>query len=369
MSVPGLTEEKLAAWREREPSVDAGGMRSRIAGFPGQIDDAVERARGFAAGLPGRSEPPSAIAVLGMGGSAIGADLVRAYTRIARARPLVTIRGYDLPAWLDDRSVVIASSYSGDTEETLAATRLAGERGIPIVAVTTGGRLGERAARDGDPILRLPTGFPPRAALAYSFAACSMIVARLDPGLDLDEEGDALAAVPEFLRRAAEGWLTWDPDNPALGLGARCAARLAVIVGGHPISVAAASRWKAQLNENGKVPACTAELPEHNHNEIVGLEGDHPVLDHTVMVWLETPHDDPRIRARFAFARSFAAERVGDHDRVEARGSTPLESMLWLCHLGDCASFLASVIAGRDPTPVASIDRLKSALTSRREAL
>lgn len=368
MSASGLTEERVAVWRDREAAVDPAGMRSRIAAFPDQLDDAVERAWGFASGLPGRGEPPTAIAVVGMGGSAIGADLVRAYTRGTRARPLVTVRGYDLPAWLDDRSMVIASSYSGDTEETLAATRLARERGIPIVAVTTGGRLGERAARNGDPVLRLPTGYPPRAALAYSLAACAAIVARVDPGLVLEEERDALAAVPAFLRREAGGWLAWDLDNPALRVAARCAERLAVIVGGHPISAAVASRWKAQLNENAKLPACTAELPEHNHNEIVGLEGDHPALDATVILWLETPHDDPRIRARFEVTRSFAAQRVGAHDRVEARGATPLESMLWLCHLGDCASLLASVIAGRDPTPVASIDRLKSALTSRREA-
>jgi len=352
---------------ERESRLDRAGMRALIAGFPDQLADAVERTAGFASDLSVSRGAPAAIAVLGMGGSAVGGDLVRAYTRPLRRRPLVVVRDYDLPGWLDDRAVAIVSSYSGNTEETLSAAREAGARGIPVVAVTTGGRLAELAAASGSPVLTLPMGFPPRAALAYSFAACALITARLDPGLDVGVERDALAVSADALRGRAEEWLSWDRANPALAVAESASRRLAVIAGGHPVSVAAAGRWKAQLNENGKVPAYVTALPEHNHNEIVGLEGEHASLGGTVAIWLETPHDDRGVSERFAFLRHFAEGRVGAQHRIVAGGETPLETMLWLCHLGDCASFLASVIVGRDPTPVASIDRLKSALTPRPE--
>jgi len=356
-------------WEERESRIDPAGMRAFVAGFSDQLADAVERTAGFALDLSVSRDPPSAIAVLGMGGSAVGGDLVGAYTRRRRRRPLVVVRDYALPGWLDDRAVAIVSSYSGNTEETLSAAREAEERGISVVAVTTGGRLGELAADSDHPLLTLPPGFPPRAALAYSFTACALIAARLDPGLEVGDERDALVAAADALRGRAEEWLSWDRANPALAVAESASERLAVIAGGHPVSVAAASRWKAQLNENGKVPACVTALPEHNHNEIVGLEGEHASLGATAAIWLETPHDDPRVSERFAFLRRFAEGRVGVQHRIVAEGETPLETILWLCHLGDCASFLTSVIVGRNPTPVASIDRLKSALKPRPEGL
>lgn len=354
--------ESIAAWRAAEEALDPDGMRERIAGLPDQIGEAVERARPFAEGVEAPGATPTAIAVLGMGGSAMAGDLVAAYTRDRRARPLVVVRGYGLPAWLDEGAVAIASSYSGNTEETLAAYGEAKSRGMPVVAVTTGGTLGERAREAGDPVLELPTGFPPRAALGWSLAACSLLTARLDPGLDLSQEASHLSEAAGWLSQAGDGWLEWDAANPALAVAADAARGAALVHGGHPIAVAAAYRWKCQLNENAKRPAWRASLPEHNHNEIVGWEADAASLAGFVPVFLETPWDHPRIRRRFELLRRLVETRGAPPHRFVAEGADPLGGMLWLCWLGDCASFLASVIAGRDPSPVQSIDTLKAEL-------
>ncbi len=344
---------------------DTKDMRGHIAGLPGQIAEAVERAAPFAATLAARPAP-SAIAVMGMGGSAMGADLAAAYTADRRAVPLVTVRDYALPAWLDRSAVAIASSYSGNTEETLSSYEEARRRGLRTIAITTGGRLGELARRHGDPALELPAGFPPRAALGHSFAAVALAVARLDPGLDLAAEREAVADLSRALAPLAEAWLSEDGANPALEIARALAARLPVVYAGHPVAVAASRRWKTQLNENGKIPAYWSPFPEHNHNEIVGFEGDDPAVPGMALVYLETPWDNPRVTRRMEFVRSFCEGRVGWQRRVrdEAAAPTPLETMFRLCYLGDCASFFVSILTGRDPTPVASIDRLKSVLAN-----
>lgn len=364
MTDPGgrIPEGRLAEWREREAGLDRAGMRGHIAEFPGQLADGTQRAARFASGLPRSNHPPSTIAVVGMGGSAIGGDLVAGYTAPRRRVPLTVHRGYGLPAGIDDRAVVVASSYSGNTEETLSSYEEARTRGLRTIAVTTGGRLGDLAREAGEPVLTLPPGYPPRAALGHSFAACALTVARLDPGLDLAAEADALGRAVEAFRPAMSGWLEWNSDNPALGIAASAAGRLPVIHAGHAAASAAGRRWKAQLNENGKIPAWTSELPEHNHNEIVGFAADHPLQRWFCLIYLETPWDHPRVSRRIDFVHGYCAEKVDVQHRIMAAGATPLEGMLWLCALGDCASFLVSIIVGQDPTPVAPIDGLKRAL-------
>lgn len=337
-------------------------MRRHIAALPEQLADGAERAARFASDFRASDSAPSAIAVIGMGGSAIGGDLVAGYTAPHRRVPLFIHRGYGLPAGLDDRSVVVASSYSGETEETLSGYEEARSRGLRTIAVTTGGRLGELAREAGEPVLTLPPGYPPRAALGYSFAACALTIACLDPGLDPAAQLDALARAAEALRPAVRGWLEWRADNAALEIAASATGRLPVVHAGHPAAIAAARRWKAQLNENGKIPAWVSEFPEHNHNEIVGFAAGHPLQRQLCLIYLETPWDHPRVRRRIDFVHGYCADKVDIQHRIMAVGGTPLEGMVWLCALGDCASFIVSIIVGQDPTPVAPIDGLKRAL-------
>lgn len=343
-------------------AVDPQGMRHRIEGLPGDLIEAAGRAAGFADVLDGRRA--GAVAVLGMGGSAIAGDLTAAATIDRRRVPLAVVRGYELPAWIDGDAWVVASSYSGNTEETLSAYAAAKARGLPAVAITTGGRLREQAEAHGDPVLALPPGYPPRAALGHSFAACAVLTAALAPGLEPRAEADAIAEVGEALRPRAVEWLAPDAGNPALAVAREAVAALPLVYAGHPVTTAAARRWRTQLNENAKLLAFTCEFPEHNHNEIVGFEAGPSVSP--AIFYLETAWDAPRVRRRMEIVRRQLAGRTVSQRRVEAGGRSPLEAMLRLCLLGDCASFFASVIMGRDPTPVASIDALKSELSGTR---
>ena len=356
------TATELALWRQREEELDRSLMRAHVAAFGERLRAAIPPALAFATDLADTETTPEAIVILGMGGSAIAGDLVAAAVESSGTLPLATIRSWAPPAWVDDRAFVIGSSYSGDTEETVAAYRAARQRGAHGVAITTGGALAALARELGDPVLKLPAGIPPRAALPESLAACALAVAALDPGLDPRTLAGEMEQAAAPLDRAIAEWLSWDVGNAAVGIAASCADRLPIVYGGHPVSIAAAGRWKAQLNENGKIPAWSAAFPEHGHNEIVGFEGGHPALARIALIYLETPWDDPRVARRMAWTRRACAGSVGAQHRVEAGGDTPLESLLLLCCLGDCASFLVSIITGRDPTPVASIDQLKAEL-------
>jgi len=357
-----VTSDDVETWRDREAVIDAEGMRGHIAGLPDQLAAGANSASSFVKVLDVPASGPTAIAVAGMGGSAIGGDLVAAYTDKRRVLPLHVIRGYELPAWLDQSTALIVSSYSGNTDETLACYEAAQKRGLSVIAITTGGRVAQMAREAGDPLLDLPTGFPPRAALGHSLSAVALVAARLDPGLDAEAEADGLRRAAERLRPLAERWLEWSDDNPALDVAASIADRLPVVYGGHATSISAAARWKAQLNENGKMPAYSGQLPEHNHNEIVGFEGDNPVLRQMVLVHLETPWDHHQVRRRFDFVHGYCRDRVARQHRIRATSDVPLEGMLELCYLGDCTSLMASIINGWNPTPVASIDALKNEL-------
>ena len=358
-AMPTATE--LALWRQREGELDRSGMRAHVAAFGSRLGAALAPARTFARDL--KPDPaPAAIAVLGMGGSAVAGDLVAAAVGPRAKLPVATVRSPDPPAWVDDRAFVIASSYSGDTEETIAAYTAARDRGAPGAVITTGGRLADLASNRGDPILELPAGLPPRAALPESFAGCALAVAAIDPGLEPAALADDLQAAAGTLGADLDAWLSWESRNPALALAVSFADRMPIVYGGHPVSIAAAGRWKSQLNENGKIPAWAGAFPEHGHNEIVGFDGGHPGLDRLALVYLETPWDDPRVARRMAWTRKWCADRVGAQHLVEASGETPLEGMLRLCCMGDCASFLVSIITGKDPTPVTPIDKLKAEL-------
>lgn len=355
------TATELALWRQREGELDRAGMRDHVAAFGRRLAAGLAPARAFARGL--QPDPaPMAIAVLGMGGSAAAGDFVAAAVGSQARLPIATVRSPEPPAWVDGRAFVIASSYSGDTEETIAAYRTASDRGARAAVITTGGRLADLASKRGDPIFELPAGLPPRVALPESLAACALAIAAIDPGLEPAALADAFQVAAEALGPDIDAWLSWESPNPALALAVSFADRLPIVYGGHPVSVAAAGRWKTQLNENGKIPAWAGAFPEHGHNELVGFDGAHPGLDRLALVYLETPWDDPRVALRMAWTRNWCADRVGAQHIVESGGATPLEGMLRLCCMGDCASFLVSIITGKDPTPVTPIDKLKAEL-------
>jgi glucose/mannose-6-phosphate isomerase len=210
------------------------------------------------------------LVVAGMGGSAIGGALARAAMGDHASRPIFVTRAYGLPSWTTPDTMVLCASYSGDTEETLACYESAGALGAKRTVVTTGGRLAEMARADGVPVIPLPGGFQPRAAVAYMIVASLEVAALCGAGPRLTAEIDVAASHSEQL--VAE----WGPESPEDSLAKELARSLmgtTPVIAGAGLTAPIAYRWKTQINENAKQPAFWNELPELDHNEIVGWEG------------------------------------------------------------------------------------------------
>jgi glucose/mannose-6-phosphate isomerase len=336
--------------REAIEAVDRAGMLADVLAQPAQLADAVWRAE--SAGIP-RRELPGGLVVAGMGGSAIGGDLAAAALDGRAARPIRTVRGYEPDPWVGPDTLVLCASYSGDTEETLACFEAAGAAGAARAVVTTGGALGEAARAAGVPVMGVPSGFQPRAAVVYMTVAALEAAAACGAAPAIRDQVEGAAGPLGEL--AAE----WGPDAPDDSEAKRLARALGgtvPVVHGAGSTTPAARRWKTQINENASAPAFFSELPEADHNEICGYA---PPL---AAVFLDDPALDPRLRRRIELTAELLQPEAATVERTEARGDTPFLRLMSLVLLGDLVSVYLAVLAGRDPTPVPAIDRLKEQL-------
>jgi glucose/mannose-6-phosphate isomerase len=252
--------------------------------------------------------------------------------------------------------LVVCASYSGNTEETLHCFRQAGEAGTPRVAVTTGGELAELAREAGVPVIGVPSGMQPRAAVVYMTVAvleCAAL-AGVAPSLrhEIEPAGELLAQL------AAE----WGPDAPddaePKRIARALAGRIPIVYGGR-LTTAPARRWRSQLNENSKVPAFYGDLPEAHHNELVGWA--HAAAPFTAVL-LEAAGEHQRMQARFDVTAEVATASGLGLERVQARGDSPTARVMSLVLLGDLVSVYLGVLLGNDPTPVDDIEKLKQRL-------
>ena len=339
-------------------AVDSTGQAAEILDLAVHLRDALWRVD--SAGL--RPAPaPGGLVVAGMGGSGIGGRLALAALSERARAPVTLTAGYGLAPWVDADALVLCSSYSGATEETLACYDDAKARGARRVAATTGGALAERARADGVPVVPLPGGFQPRAAVGYSTVVALEVAALCGAAPSLRDEIEAAAALAEGL--AGE----WGPDGPADGEAKALARRLdgtvPVIVGAGP-TAGVAYRWKCQLNENAKLPAFHSELPELDHNEIVGWDAS-AEAGRFAAVFLDDPAAHERVRLRIEITARLVARGAAAVERVTPRGETPLERLVSLVLLGDLVSLYLAVLRGADPVEVAAIDALKRELAAR----
>ncbi len=344
----GLGREAIAA-------VDRKGQLDDILGLPDQLRDALWRVE--SASLQPH-DAPGGLVVAGMGGSAIGGALARAALGDRASRPIVLARGYALPAWTTPDTTILCTSYSGNTEETLAIYDAAGALGARRIVATTGGKLAANAREDGVPVIPLPGGFQPRAAVAYTIVVALEVAGLCGAGDRLHAEIDVAAAHAEQL--VAE----WGPEGHESCLAKDLARSLhgtTPQIAGAGLTAPIAYRWKTQINENAKTPAFSHELPELDHNEIVGWEGA-AELGRFSAVFLDDSDLHPRIRQRIELTRGLiAGNAVGTH-RVEGVGETRTGRLISLVLLGDLVSLYLAVLRNVDPTPVPSIERLKNAL-------
>ncbi|HEX8647569.1 MAG TPA: bifunctional phosphoglucose/phosphomannose isomerase [Thermoleophilaceae bacterium] len=331
-------------------SRDPSGMLDDVLAQPEQIEDALWRTE--AAGIE-RRPLEGGLVVAGMGGSAIGGDLAHAIAGDRATRPIRTRRGYWLDPWTGPDALVLCASYSGETEETLACYDAARELGAPRVVLTTGGTLAERARDDGVPVIGVPGGMQPRAAVVYMTVAALECAAACGAAPSLRDE---IAAAAETLQAIAASPLPQD-------LAGELIDTVPVVHGaGH--TAAPARRWKTQLNENAEVPAFHTVLPEGDHNEVCGY-GTEQARFAAILLTDDTL--DPRLKRRIGITAELLAEEGAPVHIVEARGDTPTERVLSLVMLGDLTSVHLAYARGIDPTPVEAIDRLKARLADRTE--
>ncbi|HME80557.1 MAG TPA: bifunctional phosphoglucose/phosphomannose isomerase [Candidatus Eremiobacteraceae bacterium] len=308
--------------------------------------------------------------VAGMGGSAIGGDLLRSIFEDVLRMPVEVSRDYHLPEFVGADSLVIAASYSGNTEETLSAYAAARKARAALLAVTTGGELAARCAKDGVPAILIPGGLQPRAALGYSFVPLVVAAARL--GLmpaDLLADLDEMVAILERVRDECAPDVV-QADNRAKQLAMQWRGCIPVIYGSQGERGVVAYRWKTQINENAKAFAASGVLPEIDHNEIVGWSGhdgprrpaqERPERELAV-VFLRDDREPDRIRRRAALTKTIVEKRAACVAEMWCSGESRLARAMSLVYLGDFASCYLAYAYGEDPTPVVVIDWLKSEL-------
>lgn len=342
-------------------SQDPDDMRAAVRAFPDHLEEGWTRGAATADfGL--RASDLDGVVVCGMGGSAIGGDLVRTLVEPSSPVPFVVNRGYSLPGWVGENTLVVASSYSGGTEETLSAFDEARERGARIVAITSGGTLASQSAADGLHVVEISGGLQPRAALGYSLG----VLLRLADAVGLAEiSEDTFQAALADARQRSERYDADAEGNAARDLSARFEGALPVVYTGVGLLEAVGLRWRTQIHENAKHPAVGNVFPELDHNEIMGFESGPPeVLGRMQIVVLRDRDDHAQVQKRFAATRDLVEPTVGGWTEVETEGESRLSRMLSLVQLGDWVSFWQAMRKGVDPTPVETIQQLKKTLAA-----
>lgn len=338
----------------RFPAADPSGMLQVALDMHRQVQEAWRL--GSAAALPPLPVPTSHLILAGMGGSAIGGDLLATALEPRLRIPLVVVRDSRLPPYVGPHSVVIATSYSGATEETLAAAEQAVRAGATLLAITSGGRLADFA---GDRVVRIPGGLAPRAALGYLMIPA---LAALDRwGVSSPSAGDVEEAAAVLREIAAEvGPLVPAARNTAKGLAQHLAGCVPAVYAGSPEVEAVARRWKCQFNENSKTFSTWNTFPELTHNEIVGWNGPAEVLGKLAVVLLFGGEEPERAVRRIRATRDLAFRNAAGVHEIRARGKSRLSRLLSLVLTGDVASIYLAYLRGVDPTPVEAIDAIKS---------
>jgi glucose/mannose-6-phosphate isomerase len=325
--------------------------------MPGDCRAAYDSAH-LAEGLPS-AEGVTSVTFCGMGGSAVSGDIVRSVFLERLGLPVEVNRSPVLPEHCGSHTLVVCSSYSGNTAETLAAFRSALKRGCRVLVVSSGGTIGEEATDAGVANVRVPSGYQPRAALGHlGFASLSALeIMGILPPLagDVDE---AVAEVEAVLAAMGPGVPT--ADNPAKTLAMRIGDRCPVIWGADGIGSVAAARWKTQMNENGKLPAFWSSMSELDHNEVVGWTA--PFGERLFVVGLRHDGEDPQLPPRFPLSYDIVRAAGGEVEEVYAHGNSALARLISLIIVGDLTSVYLAIGRGVDPTPVPVIERLKAAL-------
>jgi glucose/mannose-6-phosphate isomerase len=340
------------------PHLDPQGMLGHLYHFPQSCQKAWHMARGFR--LPVDYSGVDKIVILGMGGSAIGGDLASSLAAAECPVPVLVCRDYNLARYVNQQTLVIASSYSGMTEETLSAFWEALNIHAKLLVISTGGKLTEIASKAGVPIFRYDYQSQPRAALPFSFITLVAILQNLgflpDKSADFQEAVSVMYHLSETINEGEAA-----SHNPAKQLALDLEGFLPVIYGGGILSEVA-RRWKTQINENAKTTAFHETFSELNHNSIVGYTRPAEITSRMRVIFLSSDLFHERLALRYRVTQTLLEQAGIPYRVVDARGRTALSQMLSLVLLGDYVSYYLAILNGVDPTPVEAIAYLKNAL-------
>lgn len=340
--------------------VDPGGMMRLVVDFPRQCREGWTIARQ----APVKLRPPRSLVISGMGGSAVGGALLAGLFEDRSSAPVATNRNYTLPGFVGEDTLVVAASYSGETQETLSAFRLAAERGAQIVCITSGGTLARLAAEHRAQVITIPGGQPPRASLAYLFSPLLVVAERAGLVPDQDRDFASAAQTLEALRDRLRPEVP-SADNPAKQLASRLVGRLPFIYGTTLWLAVAAYRWRTQCHENAKMLAVSNALPEMDHNEICGWADREGSASQATPVFLRSSFESERMRERV----QATIDIIGAHAAVEqvwAEGESPLAHALSAIYFGDFVTVYLALLLGRDPMEIKAIDSLKRVLSGKK---
>ena len=340
---------------------DISDMLKLIESFPEQAREAAGIGSKF--NLPDTYKTEYAnIVCAGLGGSAIGADIMRSYVADEAKTPISVCRNYTLPNFVSAKSLVIASSYSGNTEETISAYKDAKARGARIIAITSGGQIRDMAKADGNACLVIPSGLPPRCALGYSFFPLLALMSKIGVITDKSKEVNETIKVLGDLRDKKIGAVVAETKNIAKKIASDLYEKYGIIYGGQDHIDCVVTRWRGQIAENSKALASSHVFPEMNHNEIVGWENPKALIKKFVVVILRDKSDNPRTAKRMDISKIIMKKKAAKIIEVQSVGDSLLARIFSLVYIGDFASYYLAILNKLDPTPVESVTYLKNEL-------
>ncbi len=338
--------------------IDRSNMFSLLRDFPSQVREAL--IIGANADIRLRTTGIRHIVVCGLGGSAIGGDLLRSYLATDLRIPFSVNRTYTLPKYVGPETLVIISSYSGNTEETNAAHREALKRKAKILCISSNGTTEKLAVRARSPFIKIPGGLPPRAALAYSFFPLLLALTRL--GFIKSRQKEIKETLALLDAKAGQYTSSDQTTNPAYLLAERLKHRITICYSSTERFDTVNTRWRGQIAENGKSLAFGHVLPEMNHNELVGWKVLEREMREMQVIFLRDKEDHPRVQMRMGITSEVLARYTDRVTEVWSEGDGLLARLFSLIYLGDWVSYYLAILHGEDPTPVAVIDYLKTSL-------
>ncbi|MCK4478045.1 bifunctional phosphoglucose/phosphomannose isomerase [Candidatus Bathyarchaeota archaeon] len=344
-------------------AIDKSNMLELCEKTPDFCRDAIKRAEKLK--MPYKT--PKNVIVAGMGGSAIGGELLKDWLRDRALIPIEICRDYVLPAYANGNSLVIAVSYSGETEETLSAFLEAVKRHCMVITISSGGHLQAFSQKLKIPHISIPPGLPPRAAIAYTFFPLVVLMEKLHIVKKAKEEIEEALHVLQKISEESKLRIPLK-DNRAKKLALRIEGTIPIIYGFRQYS-AVARRLKCQFNENSKVPSKFDTFSELNHNEVVGWAAPENFTKNFSIILIRDPKEPPEIRKRIEITKQITSKKVHNILEIQAVGKQKLAKMLSTMYIGDFASIYLALLRGIDPTPTKTIVHLKQEMKRKLDTI